>query len=204
MPRDWCLAGSPRAETSNGPKPSALSSSPSAYSPYQPKAITSLYTGTIGESSKDGGKGAVPTGPPTTSFNAYSNFRKIATEWYTHNTSQACKILPMLPPRVSTLPAPSCSAPLLSPVKLGISSSMSDPGELARRTVVRCLVRPRSSNTDTDNELQATKQHKVPEARAHHLPIPPTFTPSARGPALYPHHLTPNSSLLHPHCLAKE
>ena len=81
---------------------------------------------------------------------------------------------------------------------------MSDPGELARKTAIKHLVRPRGDDRDPDSEHRAPKQRKVPEARPRHLPIPPATTPSARGPAPYPNHLTPNPSLLRPHCLARE
>ena len=81
---------------------------------------------------------------------------------------------------------------------------MFDPGELARRTAVKRLMRPHDGDGDQDSEQRTPKQCKVPEARPRHLPIPPATAPSARGPAPYPNHLTPNPSALRPHCLARE
>ena len=112
---------------------------------------------------------------------------------------------PTLPPGAHTLPVPSYSTQSLSPARLGPSSSISDPGELARATAIKRLVRARNTDSDhADTTPPASKLHKVSEARPRNLTIPPAGTPSARGPTPYPLHLTPSPSSLRPHCLAKD
>ena len=109
------------------------------------------------------------------------------------------------PSRASIPPAPSCSTLSPSLARLGISSPMSDPRELAKKTAVRHLTRARNIDDDpTDAEQRAPKQRKVSKARPRHLPIPPASTPTTRGPAPYQPHLTPTPSSLRPHCLAKD
>ena len=81
-----CLAGNPRGGTSSGPRPLASSSSQSAFSHYRARATMSSFTGTTGESLRDGGKGAVPTGPPTMFSDASSSFRRIVAEQYIQDT----------------------------------------------------------------------------------------------------------------------
>ena len=162
-------------------------------------------TGTTMESSKDGGKGAAPMGPPTTFSDASSNFRRIAAERYILDMSRARRILPTHPPEVTIPPAPSSLTPSPSTTTLGISSSMYDPGELAKRIAVRHLVQARDVDGNlTNGERRMPKQHKVAEARPHHLPMPQSTTPATRGPAPYLLHLTPTPSSLHPHCLTKD
>ena len=134
-------AGNPREGTSNGPRPSASSSSQSAFSHYRTRATMLLFMGTTGESLRGGGKGAVPTGPPTMFSNASSSFRRIVAEWYIQGTYQARRTQQTPHLEASTLPVPSYSAQSPSLAKHGPSSSMSDPGELAKSTTVKCLVR---------------------------------------------------------------
>ena len=201
----WPPAGSPKEGTSSGPRPSGLNFSPSAYSLYQAKGITSLSTGTIAQSSRDGGRVVVPTGPPTKFSNASSSSRRIAVERYTQDISPARRTLLTLPPGVTTPLVPSCSALSPSPAKLGPFSSMSDPGELMRKTIINLSVRTRGTNRDpSDDEQRASKQCKVTKARLRHIPIPPATTPTPRGPAPYLQHLTPTPSSLRPHCLARD
>ena len=137
--------------------------------------------------------------------NASSSFWRIATERYIQDTSQACRTQPTLPLGAHTLPIPSYSTQSLSPVRLGPSSSISDPGELARATAIKRLVRARNTNSDhVDTAPPASKLCKVSKARPCNLIILPAGTLSARGPAPYPLHLTPSPSSLCPHCLAKD
>ena len=164
-----------------------------------------MSTGTTGESSKGGGRGAAPIGPPTTFSDTSSSVRKIAIKQYTLDTSQARRTPPTPPPGASIPPAPSCSTLSPSLARLGISSPMSDLRELAKKTAVRHLTRARNiDDNPTDAEQRAPKQRKVSEARPRHLPIPPASTPTTRGPAPYQPHLTPTPSSLRPHCLAKD
>ena len=119
--------------------------------------------------------------------------------------SQARRTQPTLPLGAHTLPVPSYLTQSLSPARLSPSSSISDSGELARATAIKRLVRARNTNSDhVDTAPPASKLCKVSEARPRNLTIPPAGTPSARGPAPYPLHLTPSPSSLHPHCLAKD
>ena len=165
----------------------------------------SSFTGTTGELSRGGGKGAAPTGPPTMFSDASSSFWRIVAEWYIQGTYQARRTQRTPHLEASTLPVPSYSAQSPSLAKRGPSSSMSDPGELAKLAAVKCLVRARENDViPADIATPALKQQKVSEARPRHIPIPPASAPSARGTAPYPQHLTPNPSVLHPHCLAKD
>ena len=165
----------------------------------------SSFMGTTRESSRGGGKGAAPTGPPTMFSDASSSFRRIAAERYIQGTYQARRTQRMPHLEASTLPIPSYSAQSPSLAKRGPSSSMSDPRELAKLAAVKCLVRARENDViPADVATPALKQWKVSEARPHHIPIPPVSAPSARGATPYPQHLTPNPSILCPHCLAKD
>jgi hypothetical protein len=202
---DLLQAGSPKAGTSNGPKPSASSFLPSAYALFQARASTSLSTATTAELLKGGGRGAVPTGQPTMFSDASSSFQKIVIGQYTQDMSQVPRTLLMLPPVAPTPPAPFFSTRLSSPMKFAPSSMISDPGDLARKAMIRHLVRVQEPETDDLNVKQPVpKQHKVTKARPHPLPIPADTTPSTRGPAPYPQHLTLVPSQLCPHCLAKD
>ena len=202
---DWHQAGSPKGGTSNGLRPLGSNSLQSAYSHYQTMGTTLSSMGTTAGSSRGGGKGAAPTGPPTTFSDASSSLRRIATERYIRDTSQVPKIPPTPHSEASTPHAPSYSTPLSSPARPDTSSSMSDPGELARKTAVRCLVRTRDTEDDpADAECRAHKQPKLPETRPRHLPIPQATTSAARGPAPYLPHLMPTPSSLRPHCLARD
>ena len=116
-----------------------------------------------------------------------------------------CDRTVMLPLGAHTLPVPSYLTQSLSPVRLGPSSSISDPRELARATAIKCLVWARNANSDhVDTMPPASKLRKISEARPHNLIILPAGTLSARGPAPYPLHLTPSPLSLRPHCLAKD
>jgi hypothetical protein len=203
---DSLQGGSPKAGTSSGPRLSDLNCLPSAYAPFQREVSTLLSTATTGELSKDGGRDVVPTGRPTTSSDASSNFRRIAVERYTRDMFQVRRTLLMLPPAASTPPAPSSLTQLSSPLKSGAPSSlMSDPGELARRAVIKHFVQTQDPETDVPGiGSHVPNQRRVPEARPRHLPIPSAATLTARGPAPYPQHLTPVPSRLCPHCLAKD
>ena len=187
---DWCPAGSPKGGTSNGPKPLPLSYLQSVYSWGQTRAITLLSMGTTGESSRAGGREAVPTNPPTTFSNASSSSRRIATEWYILDTSQALRTQPTLPPAASTSHVPSCFPQSPSPAKSGPSYSRFDPGVLTKSAAIKLLARARNIDGDPpDAEEWASKQHRVLEPRPHHIPIPSASTTTPRGPAPYPQHL---------------
>ena len=82
---------------------------------------------------------------------------------------------------------------------------MFDAGELAKKAVVKRLVRLQDPGTDAaEGEPRAVRQRRASDARMRNLPIPPPNTPSARAPAPYRQHLTPTPSRLRPHCLAKD
>ena len=133
----------------------------------------------------------------------FSNCRKIAVEKFTQDMSRVRKTLQMVPPGDSTLPVPSCSTLLPSPTKYDRFSSMSNPGELAKKVAIRHLVRRREPD-DLDAGQRTVRQRMVPEARQRDLAIPSATTPTVRGPAPYQQHLTPAPSHLRPHCLAKD
>ena len=80
---------------------------------------------------------------------------------------------------------------------------MSNPGELAKKVAIGCLVRAREPD-DLGTEQRTVKQKRVPEARQQELTIPAATTLTARGPAPYQQHLMPIPSHLRPHCLAKD
>ena len=131
----------------------------------------SSFTGTTGESSRGGGKGAAPTGPPTMFSDASSSFRRIVAEWYIQGTYQVRRTQQMPHLEASTLPVPSYSAQSPSLAKHGPSSSMSDPGELAKSAAVKCLVRAQENDIiPADVATPALKQRKVSEARPRHIP----------------------------------
>ena len=78
----WRPGGDPRGETFSGPKPLALSSSPSVYTLCQAKVTTSSCAGTIEESSKASGKGAAPTSPPIMFSDTSSSSQRTVISWY--------------------------------------------------------------------------------------------------------------------------
>jgi hypothetical protein len=163
------------------------------------------FTETTAELLRAGGRSAVPIDLPTSFSDASSSFQKIAAEQYTCDMSQVCRTLLMLLCMASTPPAPSCSTQLSFSVKSDLSSLTSDPRELARKGAFKHLGRAQDLGADAlDGELRATKLCKVPEARVQRLLIPPPNTPTAKGPAPYPQHLTPAPLHLQPHCLTKD
>jgi hypothetical protein len=87
----WQQGRSPREGTSSGLRPSVLNFSPSIYARFQARENTSQCMGTTGESSRDGGRAAVPISQPTSFSATFSSFRRIATDHYTQNTSQVPK-----------------------------------------------------------------------------------------------------------------
>jgi hypothetical protein len=102
-------------------------------------------------------------------------------------------------------PADAPSQGIYPPPPPAPSSSISNPGELARAAVVRHLVRGRGAEPSIPGvELQAPKRRKVPNAMLLPLPIPPATAPTDKGPAPYQQHLTPIPSCLRLHCLAKD
>ena len=159
-------AGNLKGGTSSGPRPSDLNSSQSAFSHYRARATMSSYTETTGELSRGGGKSVAPTGPPTMFSDTSSSFRRIAAERYIQDTYRAQKTQQMPLLKASTPPVPSCSTQSPSWVRHDPSSSIFDPGELAKSTAVRCLVRARGNDdAPADTEPPAPKQRKVSEAR---------------------------------------
>ena len=134
------LAGNPKGGTSSGPRPSDSNSSQSAFLHYWARATMSSYMETTGELSRGGGKSVVPTGPPTIFSNTSSSFQRIAAEWYIQDTYRAQKTQQMPLLEASTHPVPSCSTQSPSQVRHNPSSSIFDPGKLAKLTAVRCLV----------------------------------------------------------------
>jgi hypothetical protein len=74
----WSPDGNPKAKTYSGLKPLLLSYSSSAYAPFQAWANTSSFMATTEGSWKAGGKGPVPTNPPTVSSTASSSLQKVA------------------------------------------------------------------------------------------------------------------------------
>ena len=82
---------------------------------------------------------------------------------------------------------------------------MSDAGELTRGAAIKRLVQEQTPEAYTPGiDPPTAKRRKTPDARLRDLPIPNPNTPTAKGPAPYPQHLTPNPSHLRPHCLAKD
>ena len=156
------MDGSPREGTSSGQRQSDLSTLPSAYALWQEKGSTSHSTGTIGESSRGGGKAAVQTDPQTGCSVASFSLQKIAAGHFTPNTSLASKTPQMPHPVAYTPPPSSCSMPSQYPAMLGPSSWTSNPGEVARGVALRGLVRPREGAMPTlESELRAVKQQKT-------------------------------------------
>ena len=80
---------------------------------------------------------------------------------------------------------------------------MSNPGELAKKIAMGRLVRTREHDVPEVGPRVA-KLRKVLDVRPRQLTIPSATTPTDRGPAPYPQHLTPIPSHLRPHCLAKD
>ena len=134
------LAGNPKLGTSSGPRPLDLNCSQSAFLHYRARATMSLYMETTGESSRGGGKSVVPTGPPTMFSDTSSSFWRIAAEWYIQDTYRVQKTQQMPLLKASTHPVPSCSTQSPSWARHNPSSSIFDPGELAKSTAIRCLV----------------------------------------------------------------
>ncbi len=79
---DSLLAGSPRGETSSGPKPLASNFLLPAYVCFQARVKTLGSTGTTKGSSKDGGSTPAPTNQPTTSSATFSDYQKAVIGQY--------------------------------------------------------------------------------------------------------------------------
>ena len=197
----WSHSGNPRAETSNGWKPLALSCSSSAYAPFQARANTWSSTAATGELWKGGGKSPVPTNPPTTSSDMSSTLQKLAIGLYTQNTSQALRT-PLMPPQgVFIPPATSSLSTSTSLPKYSNSLLTYDLGDLLRGAVIKKLAH--SWDTADGPALTSpvdTKHQKPLKVRPHHIPLPPL----SKKPAPYLTNLTPLPSDLCPHCLARD
>ena len=197
--------GGPKDGTSSRPKPLASNFLSSAYAQYLKKGNTLRFSGTIRESSKDGGKDPAAT-CQLTRFSATSySYLKNTIEPSTQDTSQLSRTPQTLLRGAATLPQISYSRPSQCCQNSNLSSSTRTHNNLARDAAIKGLTRKREpGEKQINSQPRIPKCRKTNESRPRNLPIPSSSDAALSRPAPYPQNLTPIPSVLQPHCLAKD
>ncbi|KAF5384239.1 hypothetical protein D9615_003418 [Tricholomella constricta] len=220
----WYPDGTATGETSGGQKPSVSSSSYTRSLPSATKAMNLRFSETTAVWLKGGGKAGVATVPPTMSSNAStpSSLNKAASSTlatYPANSTQQINLREASTMRTAysfqpypspTLSAPSCS----TSTRLSIHASYAIDYAVALRNPDQNpppTFQPRRSDNvlNVSSNPQAKSSYPMQQTgrggqliRTRYIQLPRTLR---RGePAAYHPSLTPQPSLLRPHCFAGE
>ena len=218
------LDGRKKGGTSDGQKLWASNFLYALSSRSAPQESTSKSLATTEEWSKAGGKGEVETKKQTLSSGEYTTSQLLTNALLSHVTCPAKKTQRTVPHEAYTPPHPCYYQPFTSP-KVSNSSSSTSTANLFPVSVISKLSEIPSSQSQNPIGARPTITQKMTSAMStirngsevkkpsnrmrpnvkttRNLPIIPQITSTAR-PAAYSPHLTPNPSILRPHCLARE